>query len=191
MCGIVQNPVSKGSLTFAGAYPNLDQYVVKQFEKNCADYHIPLAAAKFVMSLADNAIAPGGFGFQHVPLAIYADGARVTTSELAALEEDVMHLAMSGSLMHFLNEQLMDKHNIMILMSHCCGGDIIPTHTNYAMQQGLLSSHELNKFRGDKIKTLSVTDTVLVDWNQFVRHISDFAKSVYYDMDQVTLPTAA
>jgi hypothetical protein len=98
---------------------------------------------------------------------------------------------MSGTLIHFLNGGLASAHDIVILMSHCCGGDIIPTHSRKVREEGILKSHELNKFRGDKIRGLVQPETVLVGWDIFSIHIPAFAKDVYHRYQSPQLVAAA
>jgi len=150
MCGVVKKPTRKEDfykLKFAGISLNDQQKVVEL----CEETHTPHNVTKLVLGMI-NTFVQSDDVFVKIPFALYKNFVRFTSAESVAAEAEVMHLAMAGSTLYYINALLASNNvDAHIMMGHCCEIQMI---RKSQFDIGLAMSHDGNIFRADQLRNL-------------------------------------
>jgi hypothetical protein len=155
MCGIVHNPTrQKNFAALVADHPNLQ--IAKEMVKICEETDIPEKAALLLLGITQVDLSGSpAFSF---PFALYEDGKRFVSPLMVEYEEAVLHLAMAGSTLYYINQGLAVL-NRQIVMGHCCE---IRYHDTSQAENAMSLAHDDNIYRADKLRlnpeTIELTD---------------------------------
>ncbi len=166
MCGIVQRPTRRKDFD-PSRFNKLSEAAVSAIVGVCEDTHIPSLATNLVLAFAEQVAANPILVMQNIPFALYQDGKRYVTEESMYAEENVMHLAMAGSVRHYINQEL-KSYDLFLEMGHCCD---IQLHSVPRKEEALTLSHDGNVYRADKLRSLTEADTCLISRKEFLDKI--------------------
>ncbi len=170
MCGIVERPTRRKDFDPKQmSYRQLSERTVLRIAGLCEDVHIPSLAAHLVLAFADATAGKPELVMQNIPFALYQNGKRYVTEASIRSEEAVMHLAMAGSVRHFINEELL-KYGMQLEMGHCCD---IQLHSVVHRHEAMDLSHDGNVYRADRLRNMKVKDVVTVTTSEFVNLVED------------------
>jgi hypothetical protein len=170
MCGIVKRPTRRKDFDpNQTLFPQLMRESVIKIVGVCEDVHIPSLATSLVLHFANMTVGRQDFAMQSIPFAVYQDGKRYVTQESIRVEDAVTHLAMAGSVRHFINEEL-ELHGLFLEMGHCCD---IQLHATTRRHEAMTLSHDGNVYRADKLRELADTETAVVNVEEFLDKIKD------------------
>jgi hypothetical protein len=167
MCGIVRKPAKRKHFQNKksdGSYMMLSKNIVSQIAYLCEETHIPERACGILLDLANTHLTTGEEFVTSQMFAIYKDGKRFVSQQSISDEQDVMHLAMAGSVTHFINQELKTL-GLKVVMSHCCG---IQMHSLAQENQCMAISHEGNLWRATKLRILKTSDEILLSDEEFL-----------------------
>jgi hypothetical protein len=167
MCGIVHRPTRRKHFEEErqkGAWQNLPLNTVLQISYLCEETHIPERACEVLLTLASNHLMAGEKFVSSIPFAIYSDGKRLVSQQSIADEQDVMHLAMAGSTLFFINQELQEI-GLKVVMGHCCD---IQMHSLAEEAECMKISHESNVWRATKLRNLTDANQIIVSDDDFI-----------------------
>ena len=167
MCGIVHRPTRSKDFT-PNQFLHLSQETVLKIVILCEDVRIPNLATNLVLSFANN-MAYQNFVMQSIPFALYEDGKRLVTKETVQVEEAIIHLAMAGSVRHYINNEIA-QYGLTLEMGHCCD---IQMHALRFKKDALRLSHDANVYRADKLRNMYGDDTLCIPHDKFLQKIGD------------------
>lgn len=163
MCGVVKRPTRRKDFD-PSRFNQLSEKTVSAIVGVCEDTHIPSLATNLVLAFVENMAAKLNVVMQDIPFALYQDGKRYVTEESVYVEESVIHLAMAGSVRHYINQELR-PYNLSLEMGHCCD---IQMHSVCHKEEAMGVSHDGNIYRADKLRTLTEADTYLISRKEFL-----------------------
>lgn len=153
MCGIVRNPTHRknfAALIAQSGTPHIAEGIVEL----CEETHIPHKATELVLLLTESPLnGESAFSF---PFAVYKEGKRFVSQLSMEYEEAVLHLAMAGSTLHYINEKLFSV-GYQIVMGHCCE---IRYHDTSQAEAAMRLAHDDNVYRADKLRMNPKTQTL-------------------------------
>lgn len=147
MCGIIQTPTNHKNFVTTD-FPNLPMDVVTNMVMIGEDNHMPDSAIRLVLLMA-NKFSGTDFVLERVAISVYHRGQRLVTKKSLELEQDLFHLAMSGTVLHDINLWL-ERVDMKFMFMHCCGGEI---HSLKHEDKALNLSRDGNLWRADMLRT--------------------------------------
>ncbi len=163
MCGVVKRPTRRKNFD-PNRFNQLSEAAVSAIVGVCEDTHIPSLATNLILAFVEKMATKPNLVMQNIPFALYQDGKRYVTEETLRVEESVMHLAMAGSVRHYINQEL-KSYDLFLEMGHCCD---IQLHSVSLKEEALALSHDGNVYRADKLRTLTEADTCLISRQEFL-----------------------
>ena len=170
MCGIVHRPARRKHFQNQkrnGSYMMLPREAVSQIAYYCEEVHIPERACEILLTLANNHLQENQKFVSTLPFAVYQDGKRYVSAKSIADEADVMHLAMAGSVLHFINLELKTL-GLKVVMGHCCD---IQMHSLAEEAECMKISHEANVWRASKLRNMKLEDEAILPNDLFMEII--------------------
>jgi hypothetical protein len=167
MCGIVRSPTKRKHFEEErqkDVWQNLPANTVSQIAYLCEETHIPERACDILLTLANSHLMTREKFVTSNPFAIYQNGKRFISEQSVADEQDVMHLAMAGSVTYFINQELKTL-GLKVVMGHCCD---IQMHSLAEEEQSMKISHEANLWRATNLRNLTKADQVIISDDEFV-----------------------
>lgn len=168
MCGIVHRPARRKHFEEErqkGVWQNLPVKLVSQIAYLSEEVHIPERACSILLDLASTHLMTGEQFVTSLPFAIYQNGKRFVSKQSVADEQDVMHLAMAGSVTHFINQELKTL-GLKVVMGHCCD---IQMHSLSQEAESMEISHNINVWRATKLRGMTSADQVMLSNKDFLR----------------------